>query len=174
MGRWRRLFREWILPLGIAVLLSLTIRTFVAEARYIPSGSMIPTLAIDDRVFVDKIVFKYEGLERKDIIVFAPPEEAHAETDYIKRVIGLPGDLVEIKDGLLCINGEPFLEDYLLEAMEGSFGPVKVPEGKLFVLGDNRNYSSDSRVWGFVPLENVKGKAMVRIYPFHRFGKLVP
>ncbi|NLC37647.1 MAG: signal peptidase I [Clostridia bacterium] len=172
MSRWRSLFREWIFPLSIAVLLALTIRTFVAEARYIPSASMIPTLAIDDRVFVDKIIFKYEGLERKDIIVFAPPAEARAENDYIKKVIGLPGDVVEIKEGLLYINGKYFAEDYLQEAMEGNFGPVQVPEGSLFVLGDNRNYSSDSRDWGFVPLENVKGKAVVRVYPFHRFGKL--
>lgn len=170
--RSKSIWRDWILPLIVAVVLALTIRTFVAEARYINSESMVPTLRVNDRVFVDKIFYKMKGIERQDVIIFAPPPQAHTRDDYIKRVLGLPGDEVEIRDGMLFINGEAVEEIYLAEPMEGSYGPVVVPEGQFFVLGDNRNNSSDSRAWGFVPIENVKGKAILRFYPFERFGIL--
>lgn len=165
-------FRNWVLPLAVAVVFALTIRTFVAEARYINSESMVPTLRVNDRVFVDKIFYKLEGIQRQDVVIFTPPPQAHTTDDYIKRVLGLPGDEIEIKDSALFVNGEKMEELYIAEAMEGSYGPVVVPEGQIFVLGDNRNNSSDSRAWGFVPLENVKGKAIIRFYPFERFGIL--
>lgn len=170
--RSKNIWRDWIFPLIVAVVLTLTIRTFVAEARYINSESMVPTLNVNDRVFVDKIFYRLQGIERQDVIIFMPPPQAHTRDDYIKRVLGLPGDEVEIRDGLLYVNGEAVEELYLAEPMEGNYGPVVVPEGHLFVLGDNRNNSSDSRAWGFVPLANVKGKAILRFYPFERFGIL--
>lgn len=168
----KNVFRDWILPLGIAVLLALSIRTFVAEARYINSESMLPTLEVNDRVFVDKIFYKKEGLKRQDVIIFAPPPEALTRDDYIKRIVGLSGDEIWIHDGHLYINGELSEEVYVKEAITGEFGPVTVPEAQLFVLGDNRNNSSDSRSWGFVPVENIKGKAILRFYPFGRIGAL--
>lgn len=168
----RNIFRDWILPLAIAVLLALTIRTFVAEARYINSESMLPTLEVNDRVFVDKIFYKKEGLKRQDVVIFAPPPEALTRDDYIKRVVGLPGDEVWIHDGYLYVNGELSEEIYIKEEAKEEFGPITVPEMQIFVLGDNRNNSSDSRSWGFVPMENIKGKAILRFYPFARVGVL--
>lgn len=170
--RTRSFFQEWLLPLAVAILLALSIRTFVAEARYINSESMIPTLEVNDRVFVDKIFYKKSGLQRQDVIIFAPPEKAFTRDDYIKRIVGLPGDEVEIKEGYLWVNGEIWEELYVAEMVNDNFGPVIVPEGQIFVLGDNRNNSSDSRSWGFVPEANIKGKALIRFYPFHRFGTL--
>jgi signal peptidase I len=168
----KNFLRDWLIPLVVALVLALSIRTFVAEARYVNSESMVPTLEVNDRVFVDKVFYKIDGIQRLDVVVFAPPPEAYTKDDYIKRVVGLPGDEIEIKEGVLFVNGEQVKEAYLAETMNGSFGPVTVPEGQLFVLGDNRNNSSDSRAWGFVPVENVKGRAIVRFYPFHRFGTL--
>lgn len=170
--RSKSFVRDWLVPLAVALVLALSIRTFVAEARYVNSESMVPTLEVNDRVFVDKLFYKMDGLQRQDVVIFAPPPEAHTKDDYIKRIVGLPGDEVEIKDGVLLINGEEIDEAYLAGTMDGSFGPVVVPENQLFVLGDNRNNSNDSRAWGFVPVENVKGRAIVRFYPFHRFGTL--
>jgi len=168
----KKIFRDWILPLAIAALLALTIRTFVAEARYINSESMLPTLEVNDRVFVDKLFYKKDGLKRQDVIIFSPPLEALTHDDYIKRVVGLPGDEIWIHDGFLFINGDLSEEGYIKEAPAGEYGPITVPEMEVFVLGDNRNNSSDSRSWGFVPMENIKGKAILRFYPFTRVGDL--
>ncbi|WP_418791650.1 signal peptidase I [Phosphitispora sp. TUW77] len=161
--------------LFFALILTFLLRSFVIEARLIPSESMLPTLEIGDRLLVDKIAFKFEELERTDIIVFAPPPEAQrgmVKEDLIKRIIGLPGDTVEVKEGMVFINNNSLEETYIAERINYTYGPVVVPEGYLFVMGDNRNYSFDSHEWGFLPLKNIKGRAFFRFWPAERVGLL--
>lgn len=156
-----------------ALILTFFLRTYVIEARLIPSESMLPTLEIGDRLLVDKIVFKFRELEQTDIVVFAPPPEAQrgaGDDDLIKRIVGLPGDTVEVKEGRVFVNKKPLDEPYIAERLNYAYGPVAVPEGYLFVMGDNRNYSFDSHAWGFLPLENLKGRAFFRFWPLDRFG----
>lgn len=157
----------------IAFALSWVIRTYVLEARVIPTGSMLPTIQLQDRVMVDKFFFKYFGqLRSGDVIVFRPPTSAHSTDDFIKRLIGLPGDTVEIRNRTTYINGQPQYEPYILDRPIKNVDPVKVPEGSVFVMGDNRNNSADSREWGFLPIENISGKTLFRYWPFERFGPL--
>ena len=167
---------EGLQTLGLSVVLALGIRTFVAEARYIPSGSMEPTLEINDRLVVEKISYHFNPPERGDIVVFWPPDnlfpEGKRRDAFIKRIIGLPGDTVEVAEGRVIRNGEVLEEDYIKAEPTYTWGPETVPEGSLLVLGDNRNSSYDSHSWGFVPVENVIGKAIVRFWPPSRVGGL--
>lgn len=171
---------EGLQTLGLSVILALGIRTFVAEARYIPSGSMEPTLEINDRLVVEKISYHLNPPERGDIIVFWPPESLFPEEEqrkdaFIKRVIGLPGDMVEVRDGTVFVNEVPLEEDYIKTAPNYVWGPETVPPESYLVLGDNRNSSFDSHAWepdSFVPQENIIGKAVVRFWPPSRVGGL--
>jgi len=167
--------REYFESIVIAVILALFIRTFVVQAFKIPTGSMENNLLIGDHLLVNKFVFgpAETGLERTllpmrpihrgDVIVFKYPEDP--ERDFIKRVIGLPGETVEIAGGKVLINGNPLDEAYIAEAPDYT-GRWQVPQGYLFVLGDNRNNSSDSHSWGFLPIGNVLGKAVLVYWPF--------
>ncbi|MEM9007623.1 MAG: signal peptidase I [Cyanobacteria bacterium P01_F01_bin.86] len=167
---------EGLQTLGLSIVLALGIRTFVAEARYIPSGSMEPTLEINDRLVVEKVSYHFNPPERSDIVVFWPPDDLFQEGErrdaFIKRVVGLPGDTVEIADGTVFVNGESLIEDYIKEPPVSDWGPETVPEGSYLVLGDNRNSSFDSRSWGFVSQEDIIGKAVVRFWPPGRVGGL--
>ena len=136
----RRLWSEWILPILVAVALAVLLRIFVLEPRQIPSASMEPTLQIGDRVIVEKLFFHPSSLHRGDVIVFNEPNLK--ESPLIKRVIGLPGDTVLIRDGAVYVNGQPLHESYIMEKAIGDYGPVTVPPDKLFMLGDNRNDST--------------------------------
>ena len=149
----------------LAVLLSLAIRTYVAEARWIPSESMLPTLRIGDHLIIEKISYKFGAIDRGDIVVFKAPPASHLEEVMIKRVIALPGETVSIKDGVVYINGNPLEEPYELEKPREDFEPVTVPENSIFVMGDNRNNSFDSRFWGVLEKDLVIGKAFARYYP---------
>ncbi|MGW8287924.1 MAG: signal peptidase I [Desulfobulbales bacterium] len=173
--------REYIEAILIALLLALFIRTFVVQAFKIPSGSMKNTLLIGDHILVNKFIYGVKNPlngntwipikepERRDIVVFKYP--INPEQDYIKRVIGVEGDTIEIKDKKVYVNGEPQEEDYTIfldkRVLPGSLqprdnmGPITVPENSLFVMGDNRDNSYDSRFWKFVDLKAVKGKAFV-------------
>lgn len=173
--------REYIEAILIALLLALFIRTFVVQAFKIPSGSMKNTLLIGDHILVNKFIYGVKNPlngntwipikepERRDIVVFKYP--INPEQDYIKRVIGVEGDTIEIKDKKVYVNGEPQEEDYTIfldkKVLPGSLqprdnmGPITVPENSLFVMGDNRDNSYDSRFWKFVDLKAVKGKAFV-------------
>ena len=170
---------EGLQTLGLSVVLALGIRTFVAEARYIPSGSMEPTLEINDRLVVEKISYHLNPPGRGDIIVFWPPEslfEPNKRRDaFIKRVIGLPGDTVEVADGTVFVNGDALEEDYIKAEPDYTWGPETVPPEAYLVLGDNRNSSYDSHAWeteSFVPADNIIGKAVVRFWPPGRIGGL--
>jgi len=193
---------EWLKSIVIALILALFIRTFIVQAYKIPSGSMIPTLLVGDYLLVNKLSFGIRnpikddflyrwGLpHRQEIVVFTYPEDK--KLDFIKRVIGLPGDTVEIIDKKVFVNGRPLSEPYVQFtdntvypkeiSPRDNFGPVKVPPGHIFVLGDNRDQSYDSRFWGFVPIHSLKGKALIIYFSwdsekgrirFSRIGTLI-
>lgn len=163
--------------IGLSVFLAIGIRSFVAEARYIPSGSMLPTLQINDRLIVDKLSYEFRDPKRGDIVVFSPTETLKAQNfkdAFIKRVIGLPGETVEVRDGRVYVNNQPLQERYIEERPNYQFGPVTVPPNQYLVLGDNRNNSYDSHYWGFVPRHNIIGRAIVRFWPLNRLGEIDP
>ncbi|OLN25414.1 signal peptidase I [Desulfosporosinus metallidurans] len=157
----------------IAFALSWILRTYVVEARKIPTPSMVPTIQIDDRVIVDKFFFKHlDHIRAGDIIVFHPPPKAHATEDFIKRVVGIAGDKVEIRNHTTYINNNPLYEPYVVDKSKDDFGPIVVPADSVFVMGDNRNNSADSRMWGFLPTKNITGRSLVRYWPIDQFGPL--
>lgn len=156
-----------------AGILALGIRTFVAEARYIPSSSMEPTLQINDRLIIEKITYHLREPERGDVVVFSPTEtlkKQNFKDAFIKRVIGLPEETVEVKGGKVYVDGQALAEDYIADKPDYDYGPVTVPDGQYLVLGDNRNNSYDSHYWGFVPKNNIIGRAAVRFWPPERVG----
>ncbi|GAC1467339.1 MAG: signal peptidase I [Chamaesiphon sp.] len=166
---------EALKTIGLSAVLAFGIRSFVAEARYIPSGSMLPTLHINDRLIVDKLSYRFKNPERGDIVVFNPTkklEEQNFHEAFIKRVIGLPGNKVEVKGGRVYVNDQALREKYIEEKPEYNWGPVIVPADSYLVLGDNRNNSYDSHYWGFVPHDNIIGRAIVRFWPLDRVGEL--
>lgn len=161
--------------LVIAVAIAFGIRTFIAEARYIPSGSMLPTLKIDDRLMVEKITYYFRRPERGDIIVFNPTDrliEQKFRDAFIKRVVGVPGDKIEVKEGKVFLNDQPLTENYILEPPSRNSPPTIVPPDQYFVMGDNRNSSYDSRFWGAVPRDRIIGKASFRFWPLNCLGEL--
>ncbi len=167
-------FSELLVTLGVALILVFgVVRPFVVEAFRIPTESMVPTLEVGDRVFVNKFVYRYFEPERGDIVVF--DSLAGDGQTLIKRVVGLPGDTVEVQDNLLLVNGEPQEEPYLNEEFPsvGSYGPTEVPQGHVFVMGDNRGNSGDSRVFGPVPLDYVKGEAFLRFWPVYKIEPIL-
>ncbi len=162
-----------IIALGLAIL----IRAFIAEPRFIPSDSMLPTLHIGDRVVVEKISYYLESPKTGDIVVFSPPEQLQEQgftedQAFIKRVIGLPGQTVTVKKGLVYLNDKALVEKYIAEPPQYQWGPYRVPENQYFVMGDNRNNSNDSSQWGFLPKQNIIGRAIVRFWPLGRIGKV--
>jgi signal peptidase I len=164
---------EALKTIGLSAVLAFGIRIFVAEARYIPSGSMLPTLEVNDRLIVDKVSYHFDDPDRGDIVVFNPTDELRRQKfkdAFIKRIIGLPGETVEVKGGWVYINGQPLPEDYLHDRPDYVWGPELVPDGQYLVLGDNRNNSYDSHHWGFVPHDKVIGRAVVRFWPPQRIG----
>jgi signal peptidase I len=186
--RWQKVLKEYVEALAVALVLALFIRTFVVQAFKIPSESMVNTLLVGDHLLVNKFIYgvKLPFSDKTvapvsdpalgDIIVFEYPLDK--ELDYIKRIIGLPGDVIELKSNVVYRNSQPLKEPYVrLEhgtGMEGrpNFGPVTVPEGKYFVMGDNRDHSADSRYWGFVPRENIRGKAWVIYWSWAGFPEV--
>ena len=170
--------KEWTHSIIVAAILTLIIRTFVIQAFKIPSGSMIPTLQIGDKLFVNKFIYRFHSPERGDIIVFKYPKDP--KKDFIKRLVAVGGETVEIRDGKI------YVDDKVLDDPEtfGKFyyfnhdpygGPgekITVPLDNCFVLGDNSANSQDSRFWGFVPRKSILGKALVRWWPLNRMGKI--
>ncbi|OLN25435.1 Signal peptidase I [Desulfovibrio sp. DV] len=195
--RWQKMLLEYLEALAVALVLAFVIRTFVVQAFKIPSGSMLDTLLIGDHLlvnkflygtripFTDKVVMPIEDPQRGDVIVFEFPEDT--TKDFIKRIIGVPGDVVEMKDKVLYRNGEQLVEPYIkhtdpgMQARRDNFGPITVPAGKYFAMGDNRDESYDSRFWGFVDKEKIRGKAWVIYWSwdgpsdirFSRIGRMV-
>ncbi len=180
--RTRRLLIEWVVLLAAALLIAFLIKSFLFQAFYIPSGSMEPTLMIGDRVLVNKLSYDFHDPHRGDIIVFTAPPSARSGgiDDLVKRAIGLPGDTVTARpDGSVYINGRRLSEPYLPKdtpttmtsnppgcgaPADGSVGCV-VPKGDLFMMGDNRTESKDSRFFGPIPQSSIVGRVFVRIWP---------
>ncbi len=166
---------EILKTFATAAILAFGIRTFVAEARYIPTSSMEPTLEINDHLIIEKISYLVRSPQRGDVVVFSPTETLKKQKfkdAFIKRVIGLPEDTVEVKGGKVYVNNQVLTEKYIGEAPKYQYGPVTVPEDQYLVLGDNRNNSYDSHYWGFVPRKNLIGQAIVRYWPLNRLGGL--
>jgi len=161
-------WRETIETVLWALVLALILRYFVVQAFWIPSGSMIPTLVPGDRVLVSKFWYHFQPPKRGQIVVFKYPLDP--KRDFIKRVIGLPGEVVSMEEGVVYIDGEPLAEPYVKNHDSFNMKPVKVPENAYFVMGDNRPNSQDSRFWGFVPKENLIGPAFFRYWPLSRIG----
>ena len=197
----KRLIREYIEAILIALLLALFIRAYIIQAFKIPSGSMIPTLLVGDHILVNKFIFGtnvpfsdkhflvLKRPEKGDIIVFKYPEDP--KKDFIKRVIATEGDLLESKDKVIYVNGKTVMEPFTYHSdrnirprgndVRDNFGPLVVPPNKIFAMGDNRDQSYDSRYWGFVDAKDVKGKALIIYWSwdpkhwlrFNRTGRLV-
>lgn len=168
---WREVL-EWALLLLLAWVISSLVRAYVLDTRIVPTGSMIPTIQLQDRLIVDKLFFKFGELKRGDVVVFKAPPAAHESDDLVKRIIGLPGDKVEVSDGVVYINDQELYEPYLRESPQYNFGAFIIPEDSYFVLGDNRNNSKDSHIWGILPAENISGRVLIRYWPLNSFGKL--
>ena len=184
---------EWIAVIGGALVVALVIKTFLIQAFYIPSGSMEPTLDIGDRVLVNKLSYDLHDVNRGDLVVFEanegngdcgqPESEAQATAaeegikDLIKRVIALPGDTIDLRDNHVVINDrlleEPYIADDVPTAPTGSIEfPFEVPEGCVFVMGDNRTDSRDSRIFGPIDEDQIVGRAFVRVWPRTDLGFL--
>jgi signal peptidase I len=197
----RKIVKEYVEAIITALVLALVIRAYVIQAFKIPSGSMIPTLLIGDHILVNKFIYGteipfsdrrvlvFKKPEREDIIVFKYPE--NPKKDFIKRVIGIEGDVIEEKNKTVYVNGKAILEPYVQHSDSSiraggndprdNFGPLIVPKGSVFVMGDNRDQSYDSRYWGFVDLNAIMGKALIIYWSwdpndwvrFNRIGRLI-
>jgi signal peptidase I len=167
---------EWVAILAGALIIALLVKTFLFQAFYIPSGSMEPTLHHSDRVIVNKLSYQFGEVERGDVVVFERPERAVGDPamhDFIKRVIGLPGDQIETHRGIVYVNGRRLDEPYLVEGvLTEDLPPTRVPRGHLWVMGDNRPFSSDSRSFGPIPEDTVIGRAIVRVWPISAISRL--
>jgi signal peptidase I len=196
----RSFWREFPVLVVAAFALALLIKTFLLQAFYIPSGSMLPTLEIGERILVEKVSYRLGEPDRGDVVVFersldpavpSPHEDdsviedvvnafkslfgwpTGGEQDYVKRVLAVGGDTIEGREGVVYVNDEAIDEPYLPEGVvTGDFPPQKVPEGQIFVMGDNRGSSDDSRSFGPVPADEVVGRAFLSIWPANDFGTL--
>lgn len=164
--------RRWIRDVVVAVLVAFIIVVFFYQPVKVEGTSMLPELVDQERLFVNKFVYRVEEIQRHDIVVFRYPPDP--ERSYIKRVIGIPGDVVEIRNGVLFLNGNRLDESYVPPEYfdAASFGPVEVGPESYFVMGDHRSQSNDSRMWGLVPKSNIYGKAVFRYWPVSRMGSL--
>ncbi|MBD2328796.1 signal peptidase I [Alkalinema sp. FACHB-956] len=199
--RWKSVW-ENIQIVVIALIVALLVRTFIAEPRFIPSDSMVPTLLTDDRLIVEKVSYWFHPPQTGDIVVFSAPEPLQRQgygkdQALIKRIIGQPGNRVGVYQGKVSIDGQPIAEPYIAEPpayncpsqvplvprgqdfcsflfskglKEGE--SFQVPDNYYFVMGDNRNNSNDSHAWGFLPRQNIIGRAWVRFFPFNRLGDI--
>lgn len=177
-GAGRRRFRrnvEWIVIVVVAVLAALLVKTYLIEAFYIPSGSMEPTLDIGDRVLVNKLSYHMHAVHRGDVVVFERPPGIEGEPnihDFIKRVIGLPGETIETRGDAVYINGHRLHEPYLPAGTRTipAVDKQTIPPGHYWVMGDNRTNSSDSRVFHAIPRSKIVGRAFIQVWPLSRVG----
>ncbi len=164
--RWRAWLYEFFIAAGMAAILIF----FVYQPVEVRGASMLPGVVSRERLLVNRFLYRFSRIHRGDIVVFRYPFDPHIR--FIKRVIGLPGDLVEIRNGVVWINGRRLREPYLLPVYRGhsNLAPLRVPAGEYFVLGDHRNDSDDSRTWGCVPRDLILGKAVCAFWPPRQLG----
>ncbi len=162
---WKNEIKDWIVSIAIAAVLAFAIRTFIVEPYMVEGPSMMPTLQSHERLLVNKFIYMVTEPKKGEVIVFKYPSDQ--SRDFIKRVIATGGDTIEIRSGRVYVNGELKKEDYILEKQRGSYNKVIVPQGHVFVMGDNRNNSEDSRFpdVGFVSFKLIKGKASMVFWP---------
>lgn len=165
---------EWVVILGGALVVAFLVKTFLFQAFYIPSPSMVPTLEVDDRVLVNKLSYKAHDVHRGDVVVFErPPNDAGTIRDLIKRVVAVEGDTIESRGDTLYVNDQPVKEPYLQSSRIGNPVPRRtISTGQVFVMGDNRTNSSDSRVFGPIEKNRIVGRAFVKIWPLRSFELL--
>lgn len=165
-------FRELPILLVSAVLIAFVIKAWVVQPFWVPTGSMIPTIMPNDRILAEKLTYKFSHPKPGDIIVFQPTNGD--KRDYVKRIIAVGGQTISIKDGLVYVDGKPFKEPYLSEDYydSGSMKEIKIPPGYVFVMGDNRPNSLDSRVFGPIPEDRIIGRAVFIYWPLNRVGLL--
>ncbi len=163
---------EWIIVIEVAVILAVILNMFLIVNAIIPSASMENTIMTGSRIFGNRLSYVRHDPQRGDIVIFRYPD--NEKELFIKRLIGMPGDTLQMTDGIVYINGEPLDEPYLATIPYGDYGPVLVPEDRYFVMGDNRNNSADSRYWEhtFVQRGKILGKAVFCYFPFSEFGRI--
>ena len=164
--------KDWIVSIVVAVALAMFIRTFIVELYVVDGPSMRPTLESEERLVVNKFIYRFRPPEKGEVLVFQYPR--NPSRDFIKRVIATPGDTIEIREGRVLVNDQLLTEDYILEKTRSEYPKSTVPEGRIFVMGDNRNNSEDSRFAdvGFVPYDLIKGKAMIVFWPISAYKTL--
>jgi signal peptidase I len=166
--------KETISVIIIAFILAMFLRNYVIEGREIPTGSMLPTVQLNDRIWVNRFIYRFQEPQRGDVVMFQPPASIQSSTPFLKRVIGLPGETVEMKHQKVYINGKALQEPYVAEPLDYDWGPVVVPADSILVLGDNRNNSYDSHEWkDWLTEDRLMGKAIAIYWPLGHF-KLLP
>jgi signal peptidase I len=176
--RWRRTILEWLGVIGGGIAIALLVEAFLIQAFWIPSPSMEPTLDVGDRVLVNKLSYKFHDVNRGDVVVFERPPGASTGQndeikDLIKRVIAVGGDTVEAKEGNVYVNGDQIDEDYLEPGTPTDNLPLtEIPDGQVFVMGDNRTNSEDSRIFGPIDEDAIVGRAFIRVLPITDIGWL--
>ena len=168
----RRELRSWTRDLAVALGLAIVVMIFLYQPVKVEGTSMNPLLSDQERIFINKFVYRFEPIERGDVVVFWYPLDR--SKSFIKRVVGLPGETIEIRDGHLYINGEELADQYVPAGYidSSNYGPREIPPGEYFVMGDHRDSSNDSRVFGPVPRSFIYGKAVFAYWPVDHFGSL--
>lgn len=167
------IIKEWVDSIIIAGISAIIIVQFIAQPFYIPSESMYPTLKKWDFILVNKFIYRFTSPKHGDIVVFNPPPLAQAGgKEYIKRLVGEPGDIIEVKDSVLYRNGKKIDESYVQNLADYKLEKTTIPSGNYFMLGDNRSNSGDSHIWGFLPRKNIIGKAFIILWPPSRISIL--
>ncbi len=159
--------KELFITLGLALVIFLLLQTTI-QSSIVLGSSMEPGLEDGQRLIINKAVYHFRDPARGDVIILHPPIEPQKE--YVKRVIGIPGDTIEVRNGVVYINGSPLYEPYIKETPRNNFSPFTVPENNYFVMGDNRNNSNDSRTGWTVTSDNIIGEAWLRIWPLSKWG----
>ncbi|MFA6849687.1 MAG: signal peptidase I [Selenomonadaceae bacterium] len=164
--------KDWVISILVAVVLAFFIRYFIVELYLVDGPSMQPTLLNHERLVVNKFIYRFRVPQRGEVLIFKYPQDQ--SRDFIKRVIAIPGDTIEIKDGRVFVNQQLMNEPYILSKTRGDYPLTTIPEGTIFVMGDNRNNSEDSRFAdvGFVPYSLIKGKAVMIFWPFDQLKTL--